>query len=174
MDFLELAKMRYSCRSYQSKMVEEEKILKVLEACALAPSACNLQPCHFIVLREEGIKQEVAKAYPSKWFKEAPVVIVACGDHSQCWKRGDGKSSCDIDTAIAVDHLTLAAADLGLGTCWVCAFDAELCRKALNLPDHIEPIALIPLGYPSDGMNLERHYSRKSLDEMVHWDSFKG
>jgi len=167
MSFLELTKKRYSVRKFKDQPVEREKLLQVLEAARNAPSACNLQPWHFIVVTEEKMKNEVAATYPRDWFKKAPVVIVACGDHAVSWKRADGKDHCDVDLAIAIEHLTLAAAELGLGTCWVCAFDAKRCHEVLALPDNLEVIALIPLGYP-DGETIPEK-KRKSLEEIVIW-----
>src|SRR5690554_1127947 len=165
MSFLELTKQRYSVRKYKAKPVEREKLLQVLEAARNAPSACNFQPWHFIVLTEEKIKAKVAETYPRDWFKEAPVVIVACGDHSASWKRADGKDHCDVDLGIAIEHMTLAAAELGLGTCWVCAFDAKRCHEILELPAHLEVIALLPLGYPEEETSPEK--KRKRLEEIV-------
>jgi len=167
MSFIELAKKRYSVRDFKNIPVEREKILQVLEAGRVAPSAVNYQPWHFIVVTDEGVKNRIAEAYSRDWFKKAPVIIIACGDHSQSWKRRDGKDHCDIDVAIAVDHMTLAATDLGLGTCWVCAFDAEKCHKALGLPENLEVIALMPLGYPADKGVPEKR--RKSIEDIVVW-----
>lgn len=173
MGFLKLAKERYSVRKYEDKMVEDEKIKQVVEAARIAPSACNLQPWHFIVVKDQEVKKELYTTYKGDWIKEAPVIIVACGDHDQSWKRSDGKDHCDVDIAIAVDHMTLAAADLGLGTCWVCAFDAEECSKIFDLPEQIEPIVLLPLGYPADTGDPERHEEkRKDIKEIVYWDKF--
>lgn len=171
MSFLDIAKSRYSVRGYENKPVEKEKLLQVLEAGRLAPSAVNFQPVHFIIVTEEEQKKKIYETYPRGWLEEAPIIIVACGDHSISWKRRDGKDHCDIDLAIAVDHMTLAAADLGLGTCWICAFDAELCRKNLNLPDNLEPMVLLPLGYPKGGRMTE--IKRKSLDEIVSWEEYR-
>jgi len=169
---MDLVKKRYSVRNYKDTPVEKEKILQILETVRFAPSATNAQPWHFIVVTDEKLKDEIAEAYPREWFKKAPVVIVACGDHSKSWKRRDGKDHCDVDIAIAVDHLTLAATELGLGTCWVCAFDSEKCSKVLNLPKHLEPIVLIPLGYPAEAEQKEKR--RKALEEIVSWDGYKG
>jgi nitroreductase len=172
MSFLDLAKKRCSVRSYLPKEVEREKLLQVLEAARIAPSACNLQPWQIIVVQNPEKKMELYESYPRQWFAEAPVILVICGDHNQSWKRHDGKDFADIDIAIAVDHITLAAADLGLGTCWIGAFDEKKCRKALQLPQHLEPIAMLPLGYPEKTESPERHKTRrKSLDEIVTWDS---
>jgi nitroreductase len=173
MSFLEIAKKRYSVRSYQLTPVEPEKLRQVLEAGRIAPSAVNFQPLYFVVAQTKEARKKITAAYPREWLTLAPVIIVVCGDHSRAWKRRDGKDHCDIDAAIAIDHMTLAAADLGLGTCWVCAFDAALCHQALGLPDHLEAIALLPLGYPADSPDPERYETkRKKLDEMVHWESF--
>lgn len=173
MEFLELARQRFSSRKYSKKAVEEEKLMKVLEAGRVAPSAVNFQPWHFIVVRQEENRYKLAESYPKSWFHEAPVQIVVCGDHQKSWKRKDGKDHCDIDTSIAIDHITLAATDLGLATCWICNFDKEICRQVLDLPEHIEPIAMLPLGYPEDSKPPERHKdNRKPMEEIIHWERF--
>jgi len=165
-----LAKSRYSVRSYESRAVEKEKLLQVLEAARLAPSAVNFQPWHFIVITEDAQKEKIFETYPREWIKEAPAIIVACGDHGKSWKRSDGKDHCDVDVSIAVEHMALAAADLGLGTCWVCAFDAKKCHQLLNLPENLEPIVLLPIGYPKGERLTE--IKRKSLDEIVSWERY--
>ncbi|HHY82826.1 MAG TPA: nitroreductase [Clostridiales bacterium] len=171
MSFLDVAKKRCSVRNYLPKDVEEEKLLKVLEAARVAPSACNLQPWQIIVVRDFQLKLELYESYPREWFAKAPVILVVCVDHSQSWKRFDGKDYGDVDATIAADHMTLAAADLGLGTCWIGAFDANKCRKALDLPGHMEPIAMLPLGYPAKTDSPDRHETRrKSLDEIIRWE----
>lgn len=170
MTMLDTARRRYSVRKYKDKEVEKDIILQVLEAARIAPSAVNYQPWHFIVLTDENIKNMVAETYSGKWLKDAPVIIAACGDHSLSWKRKDGKDHCDIDLAIAVNHLTLAAVELGLGTCWVCAFDAKSCHQLLNLPDNLEVIALLPIGYPLE--EIEQVKNRKNMEEIVSWESY--
>ncbi|MBN1924205.1 MAG: nitroreductase family protein [Prolixibacteraceae bacterium] len=168
MDFKHLVNTRYSVRSYSSQPVEEEKLMLVLEAACKAPSAVNYQPVKFYVIKSPGKLQEIFGCYHRTWFSTAPVVIVVTGLHSIAWKRGsDGKDHTDIDAAIAIDHLTLQAADLGLGTCWICNFDVEKTSKTLGLSSGEEPIALIPLGYPSDeNIPVKK---RKRLNEMVEW-----
>jgi nitroreductase len=173
MTFIDIAAGRYSVRNYKNVPVEKEKILKVLEAGRLAPSAVNYQPLHFIVITDGNVKNKVLEVYSRDWIRKAPVLIVVCGDHSQSWKRKDGKDHCDIDAAISADHITLAAADMGLGTCWVCAFDAEKCHKVLDLPENLEAIALLPMGYPSQE-NYQPEKKRKSLSEIVSWDRYGG
>ncbi|PKQ61590.1 nitroreductase [Labilibaculum filiforme] len=171
MNFKELTRQRYSVRSYLPKEIEQEKLIAILEAGRIAPSASNKQAWHFIVVREPENHNKFAEIYHRDWFNQAPVYIVICGDHSQTWKRNeDGKDHCDIDAAIAIDHMTLQATELGLGTCWICNFQVRKCIDFFNLPDRIEPIAILSLGYPSDIVTPEK--KRKSLDEIVHWESF--
>lgn len=172
MSFAELAAKRYSVRDYKDIPVEKEKINQVLEAGRVAPSAVNYQPLHFIVITEETVKNKVSQTYARDWFKKAPVIIIVCGDHAKSWKRKDGKDHCDIDAAIAVDHMTLAATDIGLGTCWVCAFDAQMCHEVLGLPENLEVIAMMPMGYAAD--NTEPEKKRKSAADIVSWEGYKG
>ncbi len=162
-------------RKYRDLPVEDEKLRQVLEAGRIAPSAVNIQPWYLIVAREEAVRRQVATSYRRDWILQAPVIIVVCGDHSRAWRRFDGKDHCDIDTAIAIDHMTLAAVELGLGTCWVCAFNPQIIRDIFKLPGHIEPVALLPLGYPADVEDdVNRHDSkRKPLEEIVFWDGFE-
>ena len=109
--------------------------------------------------------------YERQWFETAPLIIVVCADHLQSWKRSyDGKDFAGIDVAIATDHMTLMATSLGLGTCWICHFNTKKCIELLNLPPNIEPIALLPVGYPKGEMPLKK---RKKLNEIVFWNGFK-
>lgn len=167
MEFLELAKKRYSCRAYKSDPVEDDKLHQVLEAARLAPTACNLQPFQLIVIHTKGREADLRRIYSSSWFTQAPIIICACGIQSQSWKRRDGKNYCEVDVTIAMDHLILAATNLGLGTCWIGAFNPDSAREILELPDDVEPIAFTPLGYPADRPG---HKSRKSLNEIVRYE----
>lgn len=171
MDFLELAKKRFSCRSFKPDAVEEDKLMKVLEAARIAPSAVNYQPWHFYVVQNPANKVRLLEAYPREWMMGAPVLIVACGNKQISWKRADGKEHMEIDLGIAIDHLTLQAAEFGLGTCWICNFQAKKLRDILCLPPNLEPIAIIPIGYPQNPADIERHKTkRKSIDEIVSWE----
>lgn len=173
MSFIELAKKRCSVRKFQDKPIEREKLMQVLEAARIAPSAVNFQPWHFIVVEDKEMKEKLASVYEREWFKSAPAIIVACGDHSKSWRRRDGKDHCDIDLSIAIDHMTLAATDIGLGTCWVCAFDSAQCHKILNLPFGMEVVALLPIGYPLNNGNNERHTEqRNKLEDIVSWNIY--
>lgn len=170
MDFLSLAQLRFSLRNYKSTPIEEEKLHKILEAGRIAPSATNFQPWHFIVITDTKKLEQIYTSYERAWIKQAPVIIVACSDHSQSWKRSsDGKDSADIDIAIAVDHMTLMAKELGLGSCWVCNFDVKKCVQALELPEFIEPVVILPIGYPDIEAPFKK---RKPLSEIVHLNTF--
>jgi nitroreductase len=163
-EFSELVQKRYSVRAYRPDPVEDEKVQQVLEAARLAPTAANRQPFQFIVIHTAGREAELRRIYDRDWFVQPPLVVCACGVPAEAWVRRDGKSYVDVDVAIAVDHLTLAAADLGLGTCWVGAFDPVAAREVLGLPDGVEPVAFTPLGYPADEPKAKK---RKSLSELV-------
>ena len=172
-NFLDLARSRYSVRNYQDRPVEEEKLGYILECGRIAPSAANFQPWHIIVIRDDRKRAELASTYNRSWFIQAPVVLVICGDHKAGWKRADGKDHTDIDAAIITDHLTIAAAEQGLGTCWICNFDLALSRKILSLPENIEPVVYLTLGYPADSTDDNaRHLKRKSMEEIIHPESF--
>jgi nitroreductase len=171
MDFLELAKKRYSCRNYKSDAVEDDKLMKVLEAARVAPSAVNYQPWHFYVVRKSENKAKIAEAYQREWMKNAPVLIVACGNKHISWKRADGKEHMEMDLSIALDHITLQATDLGLASCWICNFQLEKLKEILHLPENMEPVAIIPIGYPADAPDTNRHQNkRKAIQDIVSWE----
>lgn len=169
MRFLDLANKRFSVRRFESTPVPEEELAKVLEAGRLAPSAANRQPCHLIVVRNEEQRRKLGTAYSRDWFWQAPVIIVVCVESARAWVRADNKSYGDVDGAILVDHMTLCAADLGLGTCWIGAFDPGKVAGVLNLPPGMAPLAMIPLGYPAEP---PRGKSRKPVAEFVHQETW--
>ena len=169
MRMMDLIEKRFSVRAYKPDPVEDEKLQYVLAAARLAPTAANRQPFWFIVVHTKRKKTKLRQVYDRIWFVQAPLVICACGIPSQAWVRRDGKNYCDVDVAIAMDHLVLAATEQGLGTCWIAAFDAAAARKLLLLPDGVEPVAFTPLGYPDDA---GRPRKRKPVAEIVkyeHW-----
>jgi nitroreductase len=166
MDFFELIQKRYSVRAYKPDPIEDEKLRQILEAARLAPTAANRQPFQIIVLKTAGREAELRRIYSRDWFVQAPFVLCACGIPAHNWVRRDGKNYNDVDVAIVMDHLVLAAANVGLGTCWIGAFDPAAARQVLALPDGFEPIAFTPLGYPSDS---PRPKQRKSLTELVRY-----
>ena len=147
MIFLELVKNRYSCRAYKSINVEKEKLYYILECVRFAPSAVNKQPWLFHIVSNEEDKAKL------------PSIL-----HDEEWVRADGKHHGNIDIAIAVEHLCLAATEQGLATCWVCNFNANLCKEQFGLPENEEPAVIIPLGYAADEMKPK---SRKAIDQIV-------
>jgi nitroreductase len=168
MEFSELIRKRYSVRAYKPDPVEDDKLEQVLEAARLAPTAANRQPFQIIVIRTAGREAELGRIYRRGWFTQAPLVICVCGIPDQGWVRGyDGKNYTDVDMAIVMDHLVLAATNLGLGTCWIAAFDPAAAREVLGLPDGVEPIVFTPLGYPAD---QPRPKERKSLSNLVRYE----
>jgi nitroreductase len=164
MNFLELVKQRYSCRAYKSLGVEKEKLDYILECVRLAPSAVNKQPWRFRIVSKDEDKARLQQCYNRDWFKTAPMYVVASVLHDEEWVRADGKHHGDIDIAIAVEHLCLAATEQGLATCWVCNFDAVLCKELFNLSDNEEPAVLIPLGYAEDEVKPK---NRKPIEAIV-------
>ena len=167
MEFYELIRKRYSVRAYQSTPIEEETLQRILEAAVLAPTAANRQSFQIIVVKTIGKEEQLKAVYPNPWFAQAPLVVCACGLPQQNWVRRDGKNYMDVDVAIMMDHLILAAANEGLGTCWIGAFDPNPLRKLLNLPLDVEPIVLTPLGYPADQPGPKR---RKPVSDLVRYE----
>ncbi len=164
MDFNCLAEARYSVRAYTPQPVEPEKLRAVLAAAQLAPTAANYQPFRLVVIETAGREEELRRVYNRAWFVQAPLVIAVCTVPGEAWVRRDGKNYGDVDATIAMDHLILAAADLGLGTCWVAAFDPDAARQLLSVPAGIEPLAFTPLGYAADSPAPK---TRKRLEELV-------
>lgn len=175
MSFTNLVQSRYSCRDYdRDKIVERELLTNIVNAARLAPSACNKQPWTFVIIDDKCdvfCRQTVLKSYNRQWIESAPAFIIACGDHTQAWHRqSDDKDHTDIDLAIAIEHICLAATEAGLGTRWVCNFDVATLSNGLNLPNNLEPIAIIPIGYPTK--NNEINKIRKNIDEIIRWGNF--
>jgi nitroreductase len=169
MKFAELIRKRYSVRSYKPEPVEDNMLAQVLEAARLAPSASNRQPYQLIVVRTAGREKELKRIYSGSFFAEAPLIICACALPSKAWSRRDGTDYSHVDIAIAMDHLVLAAAELGLGTCWIAAFDPDAARDVLALPAEAVPVVFTPLGYPADTPGVK---NRKPLSELIryeHW-----
>lgn len=131
MNFQELLLARYSVRDYKPDPIEPDLLNQVLNAARFAPTAANRQPFKLIVIHSKGREDEIRRIYNREWFSRAPIVICACGIPGLNWIRSDGRSYLDIDIAIVMDHVSLAAADLGLGTCWVASFDVEAARDLL-------------------------------------------
>jgi nitroreductase len=170
MEYSDLITARYSVRAYRPDPVEDSKLQAILEAARLAPTAANRQPFQLVVVHTAGREEELRRIYHRPWFVQAPLVIAVCAVSSQAWVReSDRFNARFIDAAIVADHLILAAANLGLGTCWIANFKPEAARSVLQLPEEAEPVIFTPLGYPADQPGPK---TRKPLSELVryeHW-----
>ncbi len=155
---------RRSIRAYDPREVEEDKLLRVLESGRLSPSAGNRQERRFVIIRDGKKRQLLSEAAKGqKFVAEAPVIIAACSVETE-YIMFCGQPAYTIDTAIAVDHITLAAVEEGLGTCWIGAFDEKKVKEILDIPESVRVVALLTLGYPSV---IPRPTPRKNLDEIV-------
>lgn len=169
MDFWQVIEERHSVRDFDiQRDVPPEMIERILKAAIRAPSAGNCQPWHFVVIRSKQTKNLLAEAAYGQWFiADAPVVIVVCAEPARsAWRYGNRgvQLYCLQDTAAATEHILLAATALGLGACWVGAFDERAASKALNLSTDLRPVAIIPIGYPAAGAYRT---PRRSLQEVV-------
>jgi nitroreductase len=168
---MELARSRYSVRAYRPDPVEEEKLARVIEAGVLAPTAANRQAFRILVIETRGREAELRRIYGPQWFVAAPLVLCVCGLPGENWVRSDGKNYNDVDAAIVMDHMVMAATDLGLGTCWIAAFDPAAAREVLALPPQVEPVAFTPLGYAADSPGRKK---RKPQDRLVMRNRWTG
>lgn len=167
MDLFEVMESRYSVRGYRPDPVEDEKLARVLEAARRAPTAANRQPFRMLVVHTKGREEELARVYGRAWFTQAPLVIVFVAVPGEAWRRMDDKPYAEVDATIAMDHLVLAATALGLGTCWIAAFDPDATREVFGLPADVEPVALTPLGYPDKEPAAT---GRRPLDDLVRYE----
>jgi len=168
-EFSELINKRYSVRAYRPDPIQQQDLQQVLEAARLAPTAANRQPFQLIVIKTQGREADLNRIYDEEWFVEAPLVVCMCALPTDAWARKDGKNYADVDATIAMDHLILAAANLGLGTCWIAAFDPAAAREVLRLPDEVEPVAFTPLGYPADQPKTKK---RKDVSQLVRYEGW--
>lgn len=170
MNFLDLAKSRYSVRNYSEKKIESEKLNRILEAAHVAPTAANLQPVRLLVVQKENGLSKIGKAAN---IYGAPLAIIVCSDHSVAWKRPfDNKQTTDIDASIITDHMMLEATELGLGTVWVCYFKPDIIKQEFNLPDTLEPINILAVGYSDEQpASPKRHATQRiPLSEFVSYE----
>jgi nitroreductase len=162
MDLYQAIRERRSVRNYQSTPIPQETLNRIWEAVRWAPSACNLQPWRFVVMAcaeaRPGLKNILGD-----WVFTAPLLVVGLGNRQQAWSR-DGESIYPIDVAIATEHLVLAAAAEGLGTCWICAFDRRALHRAMHLSPEWDPVVVTPLGFASD---FSPRTTRKPISELI-------
>ena len=165
MNFQELAGARYSVRAYKPDPVEEDKLARVLEAARIAPTAANRQAFRVLVLRTADMKDGLRRVYGRDWFVQAPLVLCVCAVPSEAWvRKADGWNAAEVDATIVMTHIVLAAAEEGLGTCWIAAFDPAAAREVLGLPPELLPSAFTPLGYAADTLGPKK---RRPLAEIV-------
>lgn len=172
MSFLEQAKKRYSVRKYEGRKVEQDKLQMILEAGRVAPSGHNNQPCRLIVVQQpEGLEKikKGANVYG------APLAIIVCGKIDEAWVRPyDDKNILDIDASIVTDHMMMQATELGLGTVWICYFDPVSIKREFNLPESVEPVNILAIGYAAgEPASPERHdKTRKPIQEIVSYETY--
>lgn len=174
MTFTELVQRRLSVRDYTTQPIEEQKVAHILEMARLAPSAVNFQPWRFVVITSESGRKAVLESYPREWVKPVPLFILVCGNHDESWKRkSDNKDHLDIDLGIVIEHICLAATEEELGSCIICNFDTTFCRQAFNIPEQMEPAAIIAVGYPANpNIFTESSKKRKGVSEVVLRETF--
>jgi nitroreductase len=154
-------------RGYKPDPVADYKLAMVLEAARRAPTAANKQPFRMLVVHTRGRDEDLARVYARKWLTQAPLVIAFVAVPGEAWRRMDDKPYDEVDATIAMDHLVLAATALGLGTCWIAAFDPDAAREVFGLPDDVELVALTPLGYADKG---SANTGRRPLEELVRYE----
>lgn len=171
MDFLTIAKTRCSIRSYADRKVEPEKLERLLEAAHVAPTAANLQPVRLLVVQSE---EGLAKLGKAANLYGAPLAVVVCADLDKAWTRPfDRKQTGDIDASILTDHMMLQAAELGLGSVWICYFQPDVLRREFDLPANLEPVNILAVGYAAESFaDPERHSrARIPLAELVSYET---
>ncbi len=171
--FYELYDRRRSVRNFAPRDIEKEKVERLLQVLRRAQSAANAQPWHFIIVDDE-TRAEFNEVFTKEGFRRAPLVIVACAEPRKAWvRKADGKNYAWVDVAIAVTEMIGAATAEGLGTCWVAAIDPERVKRILDIPEHIEVVGVIVVGYPERELAREEK-NRKPLEEIIHYGRWRG
>ena len=169
MDVFEAVRKRYSSRAYQDSPIEQEKLLRILEAARLAPSAKNLQDWRFVVVADKAKRKKLAEAAKNQMFiAQAGAIIAACSVENYVMRCGQRIGP--IDVAIALEHIALQATAEGLATCWIGSFDADKVRQILGIPENVEIVELMLLGYPAD---KAKEPSRVPLGKIVSYESWR-
>lgn len=167
MDFIKLAKDRFSTRDFSDKEIEKEKLEIIKESAVIAPTAKNNQPQKVYMLKSEEALKKIREN--TRCAFNAPVVFAICIDEEKQWQQPFTKEEMgEVDGAIVATHMMLTAESVGLGSCFVCYFDVEKFKLDFNLPQNIKPVALLPVGYKSDEcVPSERHFVRNSVEDVV-------
>lgn len=172
MDFLALAKQRYSVRKYLDKPIENEKLMKILEAGRVAPTAANYQPQRILAITKKEGLEKIAKA--ANIFG-APTALVVCADTDAVWTRSyDKKKVGDIDASIVTTHMMLQATELGIGSLWICKFEPTVLRREFDIPTNLDPVNILAIGYADcQPAPPERHDKlRLPLQQTIFFDGF--
>ncbi|MBN1344323.1 MAG: nitroreductase family protein [Phycisphaerae bacterium] len=173
MDFSDVIKTRRSIRQYSDRQIDDATVQRVLDAARMAPSANNTQPWHFVVVRDAARRAKLVElASGQSFIAQAPAVIAVCGKCYTSQHSWIGANMYLVDVAIAMDHLTLAARNEGLGTCWIGAFDHDAVHAFLEVPDTHRVVILTPLGYPLKTDAFQPTTRRYSLDSMISNEKF--
>jgi len=173
MDFEQLITERYSVRGFKPEHLPQEVINKILEAGHKAPTGCNYQPQRILVLNTD---ESIAKLKGcTKCHFNAPTAMLVCHNKDESWVRKyDGALSSPVDAVIVTTHMMLEAHNIGVGCCWVMHFDPAAMREAFGIPENVEPVALLVMGYPSeDAKPLDLHFESRSIEETVFYDCFE-
>ena len=163
MEFYDVVKSRKSIRAYKDEPIDPDALRRIGEAVNLAPSACNIQPWCFRIILNREVRNSISSCYKNEWLKKAPAIVVALGNKDAAWKRLDGDSIINVDIGIAMEHLVLAAAAEGLGTCWICAYDVGRMNSVLGILPPWEVIAISPLGKAAENPEPRK---RKPISEV--------
>ena len=172
MDYEKIISERYSVRSFKREHLPQEITDKILAAAHKAPTGCNYQPQRILVLNTDESIEKLSRC--TKCHFNAPTAMLVCHNKDESWKRVyDGALSSAVDATIVATYIMLAAQNEGVGTCWVMHFDPKAMCETFNIPENIEPTALIVMGYPSDDAKpLELHYKFRDMRETVIYDEF--
>jgi nitroreductase len=173
MDILDVITSRRSIRSFLNKPVEEEKLVKILDSARWAPTAGNTQECRFIVVKEQAARMQIAEACLGQfWIASAPLLIIVCAKMDiigAIYGEIGRKSFAFMDSALAAQNMMLMAHSLGLGSCMVASFEEEYVKRVLSLPEEVKPLAIIPIGYPTQ---IPKPPYRKNLESVVFFEQY--
>jgi len=173
MEFQELIKARFSVRNFKNDPLKNEDLNQILTAGHLAPTGCNYQPFRILVMNNDSAMEKLRKC--TKCHFNAPAALLVCHNPNESWKRKyDGALASPVDASIVATHMMLRAHDIGVGCCWVMHFDPTMMRKEFRIPEPVEPVALLVMGYPADNAKpIAMHDTYRPIEEVVVFDSFE-
>ncbi len=169
MEFREVIGVRRSIRGYKPDPVPDAVLRRILEAGRLAPTADNRQPFQLLVVTLAATRRRLQEVYDRDWFYAAPVILVGCVEPAKAWRRVDGFNAAEVDISIVMDHVVLAAANEGLGSCWICDFNEPRLKEILGVPPDVRVIAMTPLGFPAAE---PPPFQRKAFEELVRYEQW--